>query len=414
MMNNTISNPFGSRDQASTGNSLVDVEQERAIQEVQASLVIAKKFPRDSIAAMDRILQACTRETLADSALYSYNRGGTEVTGPSIRLAEAMAQNWGNIQFGIRELEQRNNASIVEAFAWDVETNVRQVKTFTVPHIRDTRKGRKVLTDSRDIYEMVANQGSRRLRACILGVIPGDVTEAAVRQCEITQSSTVDVSPENIKKLLGTFLTEFSVTQAQIEKRIQRRIESIRPAQFLQLRKIYQSLRDGMSGVEDWFELSGHSPLTTTLNAANNAAPPDSAAQGETNANHTSEATSSAQESAANIDIVADELRDRIDTAGTVDQAKAIRADIESQKALLGTALFTELKNKAVKRYYQVDAQNKVEAAINSLPQPDEPDAIERFAAVEQTLTAAKRHLGDELYGQFRITLDDMKPEYVD
>lgn len=123
--------------------------------------------------------------------------------------------------------------------------------------------------------------------------------------------------------------------------------------------------------------------------------------------------TTSAQESSANVDIVADELRDRIDTAGTVDQAKAIRADIESQKALLGTALFTELKNKAVKRYYQVDAQNKVEAAINSLPQPDEPDADERFAEVEQTLTAAKRHLGDELYAQFRITLDDMKPEYV-
>ncbi|EDK6128385.1 enterohemolysin, partial [Salmonella enterica subsp. enterica serovar Saintpaul] len=76
----------------------------------------------------------------------------------------------------------------------------------------------------------------------------------------------------------------------------------------------------------------------------------------------------SAQESAANVDAVADDLRERIDTASSVDQAKAIRADIESQKALLGTALFTELKNKAVKRYYQVDAQNKVEAVINSIP----------------------------------------------
>lgn len=121
----------------------------------------------------------------------------------------------------------------------------------------------------------------------------------------------------------------------------------------------------------------------------------------------------SAQESASNIDAVADELRDRIDTASSVDQAKAIRADIESQKALLGTALFTELKNKAVKRYYLVDARNKIEAAINSLPNPGEPEAAELFAKTEGTLTAAKRHLGDELYDQFRITLDDMKPEYV-
>lgn len=122
---------------------------------------------------------------------------------------------------------------------------------------------------------------------------------------------------------------------------------------------------------------------------------------------------SSAQQSVTNADNVADELRDRIEAASSVDQAKAIRADIESQKALLGTALFTELKNKAVKRYYLVDQRNKVEAAINSLPNPGEPDAAELFAKAESALTAARRHLGDELYDQFRITLDDMKPEYV-
>lgn len=124
-------------------------------------------------------------------------------------------------------------------------------------------------------------------------------------------------------------------------------------------------------------------------------------------------ASASVQDSAVNVDSVADELRNRIDSASSVDQAKAIRADIESQKALLGTALYTELKNKAVKRYYLVDARNKIEAAINSLPNPGEPEAVELFAKAEGTLTAAKRHLGDELYEQFRITLDDMKPEYV-
>lgn len=123
--------------------------------------------------------------------------------------------------------------------------------------------------------------------------------------------------------------------------------------------------------------------------------------------------THSAQESAANIDAMADEFRDRIEAAQDVDGAKALRADIETAKATLGSALFTELKNKAVKRYYLVDARNKVEAAINSLPQPGEPGAEEQFAKAEQALTAAKRHLGDELYDQFAITLADMKPEYV-
>ena len=123
--------------------------------------------------------------------------------------------------------------------------------------------------------------------------------------------------------------------------------------------------------------------------------------------------TQSAQESSVNIDSLADDFRERIDAAQDVDSAKALRADIESAKVTLGSALFTELKNKAVKRYYLVDSRNKVEAAINSLPSPDEQDAAARFGEVERVLAAAKRHLGDELHDQFSITLADMKPEYV-
>ena len=79
--------------------------------------------------------------------MYEYPRGGTKVSGPSIRLAEAMAQNWGNIDFGITELEQKNGESQVMAYAWDLETNTRQVKIFSVPHVRGTKKGNVPLTD---------------------------------------------------------------------------------------------------------------------------------------------------------------------------------------------------------------------------------------------------------------------------
>jgi len=249
-------NPFGSQAIAARqGDALVAVEQSRAIAETQAAMVIAKKFPRDPIVATDRILNACSRPTLADQALYAYSRGGSDITGPSIRLAEMLAQNWGNLAFGIRELEQRAGTSTVEAFAWDIETNVRQTKTFQVQHVRDTKKGSYALTDGRDIYETVANQGARRLRACILGVIPGDVVEAAVNQCEVTMKAKADTSPEAMKKMEVAF-EAYGVTREQIEARIQRRIEAIQPAQVASLKKIYASLRDGMSVPADWFEVA--------------------------------------------------------------------------------------------------------------------------------------------------------------
>ncbi|MEL4885676.1 recombinase RecT [Pectobacterium betavasculorum] len=125
------------------------------------------------------------------------------------------------------------------------------------------------------------------------------------------------------------------------------------------------------------------------------------------------ETTASAQESTSNIDSLADDFRDQIEKADDVDKAKAIRADIETHKSALGTALFAELKNKAVQRYHLVNARNQIEAEINSLPQPDEPNAVEKFAALEKSLAAAKRKLGDELHDQFAVTLCDMKPEYI-
>ena len=268
-----VDNPFGKQMVAASNNAVAAAESDRAVQEVQASMIIAKKFPRDTMKAMDRILNACTRPSLAAGALYSYPRGGQEITGPSIRLAEAMAQDWGNIQFGIRELSSENGASTVEAFAWDVETNTRQVKVFQVPHARySNNKGLVALKDPRDIYEMIANQGARRLRACILGVIPGDVTEAAVKQCEITQAATTEVTPETIKAMIEAFESNYGVTKELIEKRLGKHAESINASQLLSLRKIYQGLKDGISKPSDWFDMDSaevlSGPKTSELNEA--------------------------------------------------------------------------------------------------------------------------------------------------
>ena len=228
----------------------------RQAQEVQAAMVVAKRFPRDETASYNRILRACERKGLAEQALYEYPRGDTRVSGPSIRLAEAMAQNWGNLDFGIMELEQKNGESTVMAYAWDLETNTRQTKVFTVPHIRSTKKGKVILTDPRDIYELVANQGARRLRACILGIIPGDVIDGAVERCNKTLLGDGNVPmPDLIRQVTGAFEAEYGVTIPMLEKFIGCRHESFSMANLSRLKKVYMSLRDGMAKKEDYFDI---------------------------------------------------------------------------------------------------------------------------------------------------------------
>ena len=229
----------------------------RQVQEVQAAIVIAKRFPRSSIESLQRVTDACKRIKLAEKAVYEYPRGGTKVTGPSIRLAEAIAQNWGNIDFGITELEQKNGESQVMAYAWDLETNTRQTKIFTVKHVRYTKKGEVTLTDPRDIYELVANNGARRLRACILGIIPGDVVDAAIEECNKTMLGNNDKPiGDLVLSMANCFKKEFGVTLAQIEKYIGWKSESFTMRDIVKLKKVYNSLNDGMVKKEEVFDMA--------------------------------------------------------------------------------------------------------------------------------------------------------------
>jgi hypothetical protein len=228
---------------------------QREVTEVQSAMLIAKRFPRDPKISWDRIITACTRQTLAEHALYKYARGGTDIEGPSIRLAEELARQWGNIVCGVTEIVRMAGHSECLAYAWDLETNFRDEKRFTVRHWRDTRQGGYALTDERDIYEVIANMGARRKRACILTVIPGDITEAAVTEIKRTLHTNVKITAERLKNMAEAF-EKFGVTKEMLEKRAQRRwdVETITPALFVQLNSIFNSLKDGMSQAGDWFE----------------------------------------------------------------------------------------------------------------------------------------------------------------
>ena len=228
----------------------------RQAQEVQAAMIVAKRFPRDENEAYNRIMNSCRRKTLAEQSQYEYPRGGQKINGPSIRLAEALAQNWGNIDFGVVELDNTNGVSQVMSYAWDLETNTRQTKIFTVKHERGTRQGIKKLEDPRDVYEMVANQGARRLRACILGIIPGDVVDAAVMECNKTLT-TGNKEPigDRIRKMVDTFKKDFSVSKEMLEKYIGCKSEAWTEMDIVRIGKVFLSLRDGMSKREDYFDI---------------------------------------------------------------------------------------------------------------------------------------------------------------
>ncbi len=244
-------------------STFMDVAKSRGAQEIQAAIIIAKRFPRNIVQAEKRILDACKRKGLAEVSQYAFSRGGAKVEGPSIRLAEVLAQNWTNLQYGVIELDRTDGESIMEAFCWDLETNVRKSQVFTVAHIRDTKQGGKRLREERDIYEMTANQGSRRVRGCILAIIPADVVDAAVAQCDATMKDAAGAKP--LKERIAEFVTafeRFGVTADLIEKRLGHplSVDRVTEIELVGLRKILVSLKDGFASPAQFFDIKADKP----------------------------------------------------------------------------------------------------------------------------------------------------------
>ena len=232
----------------------VAIEASRAIAEAQGKLVIAKRFPRDEVQAYNRVAQACQRKGIAEKAFYSYSRGGSTVSGPTIRFAEELARCWGNIDYGIKELSQDDGKSEMQAYAWDLETNAQSVQNFTNPHIREVGGKAKILTSQRDIYEINANMGARRLRSRILAILPNDLVDMAINECKKTLAgNNEEPLIDRVKKMVVAF-GKIGVTQEQIEIRLKKKVENMTSDDFIDFTGIYNAIKNGESKIADWFE----------------------------------------------------------------------------------------------------------------------------------------------------------------
>jgi hypothetical protein len=237
------------------GSQATTIEQSRAVAQVQGALIVAQQRPRDTLAAAERMREACGNLRMADRAFFSYSRGGSTVTGGSIHLAREIARCWGNVDYGVVELSRDDlkGESEMQAYAWDLETNARITNSFIVPHRRDSSGGAKKLTDQRDIYENNTNNAARRLRECIFGILPRSFRDEAEDLCrETLEKGTGEPIEQRRRKLVEAFAA-IGVTQARIAKRAGTAADRLTAFQVGQLGIDYRSIKNGEATAEDLF-----------------------------------------------------------------------------------------------------------------------------------------------------------------
>lgn len=223
----------------------VAIEQERAIAEVQGQLVLAKRFPRDLNAAYAELMESCALPAMANVAFYAVPRGGSKVTGPSIRLAEEIARVFGNFEFGHRELSRGDGKSEVEVYAWDKQTNNRSIRQITVMHTVDTKDGPRKLRDQKDIDDKIANVASKQVRGRILAMMPKWLVESAIEKCKETLAGggTEPISVR-VRKMTQAF-AKFGVTTKHLEDHLEHKLDDTTLDELVDLTGIFNAIKDG-------------------------------------------------------------------------------------------------------------------------------------------------------------------------
>jgi hypothetical protein len=250
------------------------IEQARAQAEVLAAVEAAKRWPRDEDVCEAKMRRACARSLVAEKAFWAFPRAGEQLTGSTIHLATTLAGIWGNMQYGVVELERdpARRESQLLAVAWELETNTRATTTFLVPHVRDTKGGKKDLTDLRDVYENNANQGARRVREMIFKILPDWYTETAEDICRATLERS-DKPIEDQRAGIAKAFGELGVSTEQLAAKVGRDWDQTTPGDLAILRIVGKSIRRGEATAREQFPPPEPKRVTASAVAATRRQP---------------------------------------------------------------------------------------------------------------------------------------------
>ncbi|ABS14269.1 hypothetical protein I6H96_02750 [Brucella anthropi] len=276
--------------------------------EIDAQIVTAKRFPRVLSRVISNITTLATLdEETASEMLYALVRKKKQknknaqakdeenkpIEGPSIRLAEVAAQQWGNCRIEARVIDVNRTEKYVEAegIFMDLETNM--ASKATVRRRISTSSG---FLFSDDMINVTSNAACAiAKRNAILAGIPRGVYRQAYIEARKLVAGTAETLSSNREKAIKAFAT-FGVTPEQIFEVLGVEGErDIKTDHIATLRALFATLKSGEATVEETFGKAepDHKAVTNPLD---DKPSDDAAANGNEEAATAEKASSDAKE----------------------------------------------------------------------------------------------------------------------
>ena len=252
---------------AETNSSAMAAREKAAI---EARALVAMHRPRDFELARQRILRTCQRPRFAKVAKYSKPVGaGKRVDGLSIRFAEEIRVQWGNIDVSAFLVFDDETRRVYRVQGVDLETNASDSVDIMVekqverkqPRDGDDVLGERINSKGEKVFLIAANEDAlltkvnnliaKARRNVILTLIPGDIKEEAEETIDQTVKDRDAKDPEGAKKDVMDGFFGVGVVPAQIVEFLGHPLETLNPAELHVLRRVFVGIRDGESTWEE-------------------------------------------------------------------------------------------------------------------------------------------------------------------
>lgn len=220
--------------------------------EIDQQIATSRAMPRSIKRAVDNILTLATLDNeTAEECVYALPRGGKPIKGPSVRLAEIVASQYGNCRVGARIVHVDRFEKYVEAEGafHDLETN-----TATTARVRrriSDKRGR-VLND--DMIIVTGNAACAiAKRNAVLGGVPKAVWRRAYKAVESVLAGDLKTLVERRAQAMKAFAA-FGITPEQIFTALDvAGIDDIGLEHMTTLIGMHSALKNGEATVEEMF-----------------------------------------------------------------------------------------------------------------------------------------------------------------
>lgn len=226
--------------------------------EVDISISTARKYPRQPAIVKSTLLGLATLdEETATGCFYSLPRGGKNIQGPSVRLAELALSAYGNVSVGCRIISVVSSGEsphvVIQAVAHDLQTNSRISLEKRRRIVGKRSKGG--VPDEDDTTLAVNACTAIAFRDCVLKIVPQVFIKPAFEAAKKVAIGDARTLTDRRNKSIETF-AKMGVPAARVLAKLEKKtVEEIGLDDLETLIGLHNAIRDNEVTIDEAFPL---------------------------------------------------------------------------------------------------------------------------------------------------------------